>query len=745
MLWVSADPGCGKSVLARHLVDSVLPTPESRTVCYFFFKDGFQDQKRVVDALRCILHQLFTKRPALLSEAILRQFETGGETAKSSFHELWQILTQAAEDRNASEIICLLDAIDECEDQGSQLTAELCKFYGHGGTAQNSKLKFLLTSRPYDGISRGFQPLNVSGLPVIHLSGETGDEMEAISQEIGVFIEARVKDIGGRRRLTPDQQRDLLKQLKRVPNRTYLWVHLTLDLVERAILFNKTMPEIVSQLPKTVNKAYDTILSKSSDPELAVLILHIVTATARPLTLGEMRLALILQGSRQHDGPDPGSYSGPDPDRESAFGEEVRDICGLFVTVINSRIYLLHQTAREFLVQNPEKTLPPDDGESLRWRYSLQPQKSHHILAEVCTRYLLFENFETHPLGESEALPAYVERNILLDYSAKQWAAHLRNLPAETQKAMIEATLRICDTSSQRFLTWFRVYWTSITTDFPTGFTTLMATSYFGLEVAVKHLLRTDGGGNLDSLDDTHQRSALSWAAGNGFDVVTKLLIKGVRTAPMRFIQPFWRKSRVNSVDRYGRTPLSYAVWSGNTESIKLLVKESARVDLKDKIGGTPLSYAVCSGRPDVMKLLLTTGIKVGSVDEISNALLLSAAKNGHQDVIAMLLETGKVDPNTKDGDGMAALHLAAFGGHTPVMSLLLESSADIEAKDIHGCTPLTLAVRKSHKACVEILLEKNSDVNYEFFPVSLQNPKLRYYLTKLITNIIFFVIIEGK
>ena len=61
MLWVSADPGCGKSVLAKYLVDSVLATTESRTVCYFFFKDDFEDQKSIVSALSCILHQLFCR------------------------------------------------------------------------------------------------------------------------------------------------------------------------------------------------------------------------------------------------------------------------------------------------------------------------------------------------------------------------------------------------------------------------------------------------------------------------------------------------------------------------------------------------------------------------------------------------------------------------------------------------------------------------------------------------------------
>ncbi|KAK4126803.1 hypothetical protein N657DRAFT_176149 [Parathielavia appendiculata] len=35
-LWVSADPRCRKSVLARYLVDDVFSTSERRTTCFFF-------------------------------------------------------------------------------------------------------------------------------------------------------------------------------------------------------------------------------------------------------------------------------------------------------------------------------------------------------------------------------------------------------------------------------------------------------------------------------------------------------------------------------------------------------------------------------------------------------------------------------------------------------------------------------------------------------------------------------------
>jgi ankyrin repeat domain-containing protein 50 len=161
----------------------------------------------------------------------------------------------------------------------AQLTQALCKLYG---TRTSFNLKYLLTSRPYGGIRRGFQPLDIPGLPVIHLSGESDIEMKKISREIDIFIKARVHDIGGRLKLRNDEQELLLQKLMDVPNRTYLWVHLTLDLIESDINIDKTgIVKATSQLPKTVDEAYDRILSKSHDSQTAKRILHIIVAAAR--------------------------------------------------------------------------------------------------------------------------------------------------------------------------------------------------------------------------------------------------------------------------------------------------------------------------------------------------------------------------------------------------------------------------------------------------------------------------------
>ncbi|KAN0068107.1 hypothetical protein V8E54_013677 [Elaphomyces granulatus] len=699
MLWVSADPGCGKSVLAKYLADSVLVSTESRTTCYFFFKDDFEDQRSIICAMCCILRQLFLQKRMLLSNKIFEQFELDGEKFTSSFNELWGAIISAAEDKNAGEIICIFDAIDECEDLGrSQLTRALCKLYG---ARRDFNLKFLVTSRPYGGIRRGFQPLEIPGLPVIHLSGESDVEMEKISREIDVFINARVKNIGAQLKLRNDQQELLLQELMRVPNRTYLWVYLTLDLIESDIDIDKTgIVEATSHLPKTVDETYERILSRSHNFKEAKRLLHIIVAAERPLTLKEMSVALALRENHR-------SYGDFDPKPEERFRENVRDLCGLFITIIDLKIYLLHQTAKEFLVQNSLANDYKSVQSNSIWKYSLRPQESHCILAEICIWHLLFREFEIHPLNVNTSMSYYIDSHVFLDYSAKHWTVHFNKSYIEAD-AVIKSLLRICDASSNSCMTWFRIYWTSTHTDFPKNFTTIMIASYFGLEAVVQHLLKV-GDIHLNSTDDTYERSALSWAAGNGFDVVVKLLTKGPRISLNGIVKlPFRKGAKVNSADRYGRTALSYAAWNGHIATVKLLLRAGARVNSWDEIGGTPLSYAICNGHNDVVELLLKKGTQVHSPDNISRALLLLAAEKGHETVVELLLEKGAY-LESKDRSGLTPLLWAARSGHEAVVKLFVEKGADLEPKDDDNRTPLLWAARNGHEAVVKLLVEKGA------------------------------------
>src|SRR5436190_18408613 len=70
LLWVSADPGCGKSVLSKSLVDEDFKGIETRITCYFFFKDDNETQRSIAIALSALLHQLFSQKPTLIKYAM---------------------------------------------------------------------------------------------------------------------------------------------------------------------------------------------------------------------------------------------------------------------------------------------------------------------------------------------------------------------------------------------------------------------------------------------------------------------------------------------------------------------------------------------------------------------------------------------------------------------------------------------------------------------------------------------------
>jgi len=49
---------------------------------------------------------------------------------------------------------------------------------------------------------------------------------------------------------------------------------------------------------------------------------------------------------------------------------------------------------------------------------------------------------------------------------------------------------------------------------------------------------------------------------------------------------------------------------------VKLLLEKGAELESKDKYGRTPLSYAAWNGHEAVVKLLLEKGAELGSTDE---------------------------------------------------------------------------------------------------------------------------------
>ncbi|KAI0448299.1 putative ankyrin repeat-containing protein [Xylaria acuta] len=689
LLWVSADPGCGKSVLAKYLVDKVIPSTGTSTTCYFFFKDGFEDQTTVENALRCILRQLLDQKRELLSNELLEKFETGGATTFTSFSDLWYLLTSVARYKNAGTIVCLLDAFDECEEKGRvRLAQALNKFYKQESSA--STLKFLITSRPYASIQRDFQTLE-DDRPTIHLQGENQTEIDKISLEIDAVIKYKLEALRAELKLQSDEARSLYLRFTSIPHRTYLWVYLTFDEIRSyngPVSFN--LEDTTYALPRTVGEAYERILAKSSNMTEARRLLHIVLAASRPLTLHEISLAL---GLRENSTP----YRDIQIEPTDRFRSTMRDLCGLFVVVVDSKVYLLHQTAREFLLGKQM------GNHRFQWGGSFRLQESGHILATICVRYL------HHIIS---GLPNDKNHGFL-GYAAQNWALHFREASDEVETELELSALQLCDPSSQLCVTWVERYRDTTVADFPGQPTALILASFFGLHKLVTRIL-SQGVDSLGVTDTEYRRTSLTWASCNGYEGVVQLILERLSRTKEIFRRGLpWKTSVTDSKDKAGRTALFHAAMRGHYSISKMLIKKGASLKIRDEYRQTSISLATHYGHKRTIELLYKHGARLESQDEYTQSAdksgftpLSRAINLGEEDIIQMLLDMNAgVEALSEDGSG--PLHNAIQTRNIKVVQLLLDKGVNTEKPNFSHRTPLLLAVNQGFIEGAQLLLER--------------------------------------
>lgn len=563
LLWLSADPGCGKSVLSRALVDEKLVGVESSSICHFFFKDN-EEQNNVATAMCALLHQFFCAHESLIQRHVASAVKKSGHNLKNDFEELWQIWISAATDPSAGNVICILDALDECKQSDrDKLIRMLENFYRSslGKSKTGSRLKFLVTSRPYDYIERQFRKLT-NQIPTIRLAGEK--ESELISREIGVVIKAKVEDIAEELNLSEEVKLSLHKRLSEVPNRTYLWLHLIFDQLKEALgRTKKKLLNVIDKLPKTVEQAYEEMLVRCTEEEEARRVLQIIVAAKRPLTLCEIDVALEIR-------PNLTSYAELDLEGDANREQWIRKSCGLFVSIVDSRIYLIHQTAKEFLIRQKDEQYGPKG-----WRHSVDLQQSHRMLSEICITHLLLLRAYVTPYDGDGSIRRWHSQVIqvaeddpkkhasfaFLDYSAKHWVTHVQQASI-SDIDWLEKASKLCESGNG-----FGPYWVSINWR-----------SYYLRDV------------NQGIVYRPQNQSALYWAAFFGLKEVVQCLLDFGMDADVR--------------GRYLGNALQAAAYGGYGKVMGQLLNAGA--DINAQYGcSTALEIACYRGHVSVVDLLL--------------------------------------------------------------------------------------------------------------------------------------------
>ena len=308
-------------------------------------------------------------------------------------------------------------------------------------------------------------------------------------------------------------------------------------------------------------------------------MLQIVLVAARPLTLVEMDVAFhlddrtLLYAELEEEGPD-------------RLRETLSSRCGLIVTIIEDKVYFIHQTVKEFLLRKDGIQHVP----GRIWQQSLDSQESHGVLAKVCLQNLSWREINIDQTNHLNALlpdyhrreesNAYCRQFKFLSYSVTYWADHYRDSRDDHKCNQVVKSL-LWD-NNQR-----------------------VDVGRYGSDCVLAIYAASLGG---------HQ------------DIVQILLDQGA------------------DVDVEGgeySNALQAASLEGHQEIVQILLDKGADINAQGGYYGNALQAASSGGHQEIVRMLLDKGADVNAEGGRYGNALQAASSKGHQDIVRTLLNKG--------------------------------------------------------------------------------------------------------
>ncbi|KAL4766705.1 WD40-repeat-containing domain protein [Aspergillus nidulans var. acristatus] len=283
----------------------------SRSIAYFLCQATDPKLNNATSILRSMIYMLVQQQPHLIS-CLRKRYDTNPSLFESAnaFYSLSAIFENMIHDSTQATIYLLADALDECETGLSDLLKLIVKTKSISAV----QVKWIVSSRNRMDIE---QELEIG-------DGKTKLSLELNANQIsdahnGILLE-QVKE-----------------KLLQKSDGTFLWVALVVEEM-RKCWCSAAMVELLERTPQGLIPLYDRMLQqiqlfKGQDRELCILVLSIVTLGYRPLHLHELCLVAGL-----HKQP----YSLDDL-------KDIAGMCGSFLTIRDDYVYLIHQSAKDYL------------------------------------------------------------------------------------------------------------------------------------------------------------------------------------------------------------------------------------------------------------------------------------------------------------------------------------------------------------------------------------------------------------
>lgn len=714
LLWISGNPGCGKSVLSRFLIDQISSEAEHETLAFFYFDDKTHNRKTAIDMIRVLLTQILQQMPAAFRH-ILQDYKQQPESLTSSFRLLWRVFRQITLDHNLGKLVLVIDGLDECEPDSRklflralvELLTPLRSQQGHGrvGYAYSESLRVAITSRIIDDITHLLKEY-----PCIHIRpAETKDDIDA-------FISHSVGELAVTRGYPQDLKYDIEQLLKNNADGMFLWVRIVLNhLDNRTVRYNEeAIRRRLSELPVGLYETYDRILQDiaSIHVEYARLIFKWLVLAEYPLTLDQLNMALWTRVTDR---------TISEVEHRTAFcaQSELILICGAFIHVEDDTVKLIHQSAKEFLLVHTDAT------HSALSTYFIDPPRDHATLAEICLTFLSFTDFEDCFYGDE--LHKYIQQYPFLQYAGENWYVHCRYSGADALSPLLLD--KFLQSSMAKY-----VYWPTPNgvlnddmRDCISSSSPLHLASLLGHPRVIERMIqRTEDIKAKNSEGATPLRFAMeigdyasvkmlleAGADANDTDYLGRpLLLQAFDLNNVPVMEIFLQSGADGAALYPDNTPLVYRIaQSGNDAALCVLLAHNVDVNVKTTVGSTPLHAAANNGHESIVLCLLKRGANVNAVDSFLSTPCQKAALNGDVVTVQHLIEAG-AELEAQDCYRLAPLHQSVINGHHSVVKLLLTLGVESNVRSCNGSTPLHYAAEKGHASIVAALLSKGADPN---------------------------------
>ena len=685
-LYVIGNPGVGKTVLAKFLVDELKKSenPEERII-YFFCKRQNKKHTSAVSILRCLIHQCMRVAHSLWEKHVQHRYEGFGPKLCDSFGELCEIFAAIMSDTewSSGDWYCVLDALDHCDkDERKSLLESISSILSMDSRTANSEkrrlnLRLLVTSRPCEIIRSKF--CSIGNATTIHFTDKKG--VSRNKHDIDQYIEDKMAELVKQNGSVRDREDYVKNTLKDGHEGLFKWVSCMVTTLEEPGFDD--IDDKLKRTPPDIDEMFNSIVQRTYEP-----LLEWVTLACRDLSVRELSVALKLNTATQ------GNNSLFSHSQPALNVEEIKNgiwSCGGLLKVEDDKVVLLHKSAKKFLVAQHFKDQLP---------------KLHAKIAKACIIYLSGKELEQEPLKgrrKSDCRNDYeklCEKFPLLEYAASSWYKHIQKAGlagTELNELWILVRERLATKPIMELS--FQINQFTNRHEYISGQMCLHVLVHYNLLFFAKKWLGTTG--TNPNVVDVEGRTPLWWAAETNNEPMVNLLLNAKRINPN------------SKEEKKGLTPLSVAVKEGRVDVARMLL-EDERVEQNsyDHDGRTPLSLAAGAGHAVVVRLLLENGTVrklINSMDRISSQTpLLWAARKGHDLVVELLLEKRAL-PNLIDSErGRTSLVWAAVNRHQAVvMALLKEKDVDLFLRDADEWSALEWAASRKEDTIANGILNE--------------------------------------